>query len=108
MKDIEQYQKISVLHCVYQLIASADGSIDEERDEAAINLALSELGLTSIYSWDSAQQLNPHDCFLHVASLNHSDRQLFQTLLYSIANMGGNNAFRLTCAKHIIQLCVAE
>jgi hypothetical protein len=108
MKNIEMFQKLSVLHCVYQMIASADGHIDEDRDVTAIELALSELGLNSVYSWDSALTLNPNDCFTHIAALNGDEKLLFRSLLLSIADMGGNTAFRTTCTKHIIQLCMAE
>ena len=38
MKTIEMIQKLSILHCMYQMIASADGAIDEERDQAAIEI----------------------------------------------------------------------
>jgi len=104
MKDIEMIQKLAVLHCVYQMIASADGSVDEGRDQAAIDFALSELGLTSSYSWNSALQLNTNDCFIHVSNLNNENKQLCRNLLLEIANMGGNTFFRTTCAKHILQL----
>jgi hypothetical protein len=107
MKSIEMIQKLSVLHCVYQTIASADGSIDAERDNEAIDFALSELGLGSAYSWNSALQLNPHDCFLHVSGLSDDDKRLFKTLLLTIAGMGGNKLFRTNCANHIFQLCKA-
>lgn len=103
MKDIEMIQKLSVLHCLYQMIASADGAIDEERDQAAINVALSEVDLT-FNSWDRALRLNPHDCFIHLSSLNDDDKQLFTTLLLKIAEMGGNTFFRVSCANHILQL----
>ena len=105
MKNIEQIQKLSILHCVYQLIASADGNIDEERDNNAIDLALCELGLSSVYSWDSALKLNPHDCFFHVSLLNDNNKKLFRALLLKIANMDGNTTFRITCANHLFQLC---
>jgi hypothetical protein len=108
MKNIEMFQKLSVLHCVYQLIGSAEGNIDEDRDGEAIELALSELGLTSIYSWDSALKLNPHDCFTHIAGMEDTDKALFRALMFSITDMGGSKALRMTCAKHIIQLCMAE
>lgn len=104
MKNIEMTQKLAVLHSVYQLIASADGSIDEDRDKAAIDLSLTELGLTSIYSWDSALQLNPHDCFFHISNLGDNDKQLFRALLLKIVDMGGSKKYRTTCAKHIMQL----
>jgi len=105
MKNIEMIQKLSVLHCVYQLIASADGSVDEERDQPAIDLASSELGITSVYSWDSALQLSPYDCFIHVAGLNDADKQLFRNLLLRVTEMGGNTFLRTTCANHLFQLC---
>ena len=105
MKSIEMIQKLAILHCVYQLIASADGNIDEERDNTAIDLALSELGLTSVYSWDSALKLNPHDCFFHASTLNNDDKLSFRALLLKIASMGGNTTLRITCANHLIQLC---
>lgn len=104
MKNIEQIQKLSVLHCVYQTIASADGSIVEERDHAAIAFALSELGLTSDYSWNSALQMHPNDCFIHVSNLSYDNKQLFRVLLLKIADMGGNQLFRINCANHILQL----
>lgn len=104
MKNIEKIQKLSVLHCVYQMIASADGSIEEERDEAAISLALSEVDLAA-YSWHSALQLNPHDCFIHLHSLNDCDKEKFRVLLMRIAQMGGHEEFRISCANHLFQLC---
>ncbi|MFT3753838.1 MAG: hypothetical protein QM800_13495 [Paludibacter sp.] len=105
MKDIEYIHKLSVLHCVYQLIASADGQIDEERDEAAIDLALSELGFNSVYMWDSALKLNPHDCFWHVSTLNDAEKQLVKNLFLKIVEMGGNTNLRRTCANHLFQFC---
>ena len=97
-------QKLSVLHCVYQTIASADGSIEIDRDYDAIEFALSETGLSSDYYWNSALQMNPHDCFIHVSTLNDNDKQSFRNLLLRIAEMGGNKLFRINCANHIIQL----
>ncbi len=96
-------KKLSVLHCLYQMIASADGTIDEERDQPAIEIALSELDLP-FNCWDSALRLNPHDCFIHLSSLNDNDKQLFRNLLLRIADMGGNTFFRISCANHIFQL----
>ena len=103
MKTIEMIQKLSILHCLYQMIASADGVIDEERDQAAIEIALSESDLP-INCWDRALRLNPHDCFIHVSTLNDDDNQQFKSLLLKIADMGGNNFFRVSCANHIFQL----
>lgn len=105
MKELEDIQKLAILHCVYQLIASADGSIEDERDLPAIDFALSELGVTSAYSWNSALQLNPYDCFTHVAGLNDDNKQLFWELLFVVTTMGGNETLRITCAKHLLQLC---
>lgn len=107
MKDLEMIQKLSILHCVYQTIASADGNIEPERDNETIEFALTELGLTSVYSWDSALKLNPHDCFTHLFSLNETNKQQFKTLLSAVAGMGGNTLFRTNCANHIVQLCQA-
>lgn len=104
MKNLEMIQKIAILHCVYQMIASADGSIMEQRDRSAIDYALTELGLTSGYSWDTALQQNPHDCFFHVGTLNDSDKQLFRLMMLEIADMGGNAFLRTSCANHIFQL----
>jgi len=101
---MEEIQKLSVLHCVYQEIASADGSIVEERDMAAINFVLSELGLSSPYSWDMAVQMNPHDCFFHASGLSDIEKKIVRSLMLRVAQMGGNTEFRITCAKHILQL----
>jgi len=105
MRELEQIQKLAVLHCVFQTIASAEGGIDEERDYEAISFALSELGFNSIYSWDAALKLDPHDSFIHIASLSESDKLKFRELLLTIANMGGNVDVRITCAQHLFQLC---
>ena len=104
MKDIEMIQKISVLHCVYQMIASADGSIVDERDQHAIDFALAELGLSSDYYWDTALQQNPHDCFSHVSGLNVNNKKAFRSLMLEITKMGGNEFLRTSCANHIFQL----
>jgi len=103
MKNMEEIQKLSVLHCVYQEIASADGSIVEERDLAAINYALSELDLSSLYSWDMALQMNPHDCFSHASGLCDNDKKLVRNMLLKVTQMGGNTDSRMICAKHILQ-----
>ena len=105
MKDIELIQKLSVLHCVFQLIASADGRIDEERDADAIKLALAALGLQSVHYWDMALQQNPHDSFIHVSTLDENDKTMFKNMMLTIAEMGGNTEFRESCAMHLFQLC---
>jgi len=97
-------QKLSVLHCVYQTIASADGSIDDERDKVAIQFVLDELGLTSDYYWNSGMQMHPNDSFIHLSNLSKEEKLLFRNFLLSIAEMGGNRLFRINCANHIIQL----
>ncbi len=106
MKNIEMIQKLSVLHCIYQVIASADGKIDEERDHKALELALSELDISS-YSWSSALQLNPHDCFTHINMLSDVDKRKFRGLLLRIVEMGGNVELRTICANSLFQLCGA-
>ena len=83
MKNLELIQKLSILHCVYQVIASADGRVDEERDDAAIEYAIEELSL-SPYSWSSALQLNPYDCFTHVSGITDDEKKHFETLLLNI------------------------
>jgi hypothetical protein len=105
MKDIELIQKLSVLHCVFQLIASADGRIDEERDAAAIKLTLAALGLESVHYWDMALQQNPHDSFIHVSTLDENDKSSFRKVMLEVAVMGGNAEFRESCAMHLFQLC---
>jgi hypothetical protein len=105
MKNTELVQKLSILHCVFQLIASADGQIDEERDTDAIKSALAELGLQSVHFWDMALQQNPHDSFIHVSTLSENNKTIFKNMMLSIAEMGGNTEFRKSCAMHLFQLC---
>lgn len=105
MQNIEQTHKLSVLHCVFQLIASAEGNIDEDRDYQSIKLVLDTLNLNSIYYWDTALKLNPHDCFYHIAELDELNKNEFKKLMLKIAEMEGNIKLRVVCAKHIFQLC---
>lgn len=104
MGNLENIQKLSVLHCIYQSIASADGAIDEVRDQNAIEYALSELNLKDGDHWARALRLNPHDAFIHLSNISDSDKVLFRKLLQCISEMGGNITFRKNCANHIIQL----
>ncbi len=104
MKNLEIYQKISVLHCVYQTIASADGCVDEERDQLAIELSLTEVGFSDFSYWDRSLQLNPYDAFIHLSILSDADKHLFRSLLQQISEMGGNTLFRVNCAQYLIQL----
>ena len=104
MTHLEMIHKLSVLHCAYQLIASADGAIDEERDYPAIELVLNNLNI-SIHSWDSAMKMIPHDCFFHISTLSDNDKASFKTMMLQICEMGGNREFRINCAKSLFQLC---
>ena len=101
----EHIQKLAVLHCVYQTIASADGGVDEVRDHEAITLALKETGLESIYMWDAALKLDPHDCFIHIATLSANDKIEFKSLLNNVTEMGGSTELRKICVEHLFQLC---
>lgn len=56
-KDIEMIHKLSILHCVLQVIASADGGFVTERDQAAIDMALKELDLPVGFSLNGAFRL---------------------------------------------------
>ena len=105
MTEIEQTQKLSVLHCVYQLIASAEGNIHEERDYKSIKFALTELGFNSIHFWDAAIKLNPHDCFYYISTFEENNKKKFKNMLLKISEMEGNIKLRLLCANHISQLC---
>lgn len=105
MQHLQHIQKLAILHMVYQVIASADGAVDEERDADAIGQALDFTGFSSIYSWDEALRLDPNDCMLHISMLAEADFAAFCNLLFSISRMGGNTEFRDTCTKHLIQMC---
>lgn len=106
MKDLEMIQKLSVLHCILQVIASADGEYSEARDQEAIRLALVELDLPSGFSLNGALRLNPYDCFFHLSSLSDADREAFHKLMLSISGMAGNTAARTNCANYLVSLCV--
>lgn len=97
-------QKLSVLQCIYQMIASSDGNVVGSRDDNAINLALRELDLTTNFSWNMAIQIDPNEAFRQVSSINQSDKLKFKSLLLRIAEMGGNTIFRKNCANQIFQL----
>lgn len=106
MNQLSRIQQLSILHCVYQQIASADGSMDEERDFEAVKLAVETVGL-SLYDWKTGMQQNPHDSFFHLQSLSLEDKVIFRKLLFQIAEMGGHREFRITCAQHLFELCEA-
>ncbi len=105
MKHLEPHQKYAVLHCAFQVIASADGSIDEERDYEAISFLLAELGFSSVYAWDSALKINPHDAFYHVSMLDNDDKIAFKNMMLKISAMAGNEKLRKTCAESVFELC---
>lgn len=105
MTAIDYQQKLAVLHCAYQLIASADGDVDENRDYNAISMLLRELGFSSVHSWDSSLQLNPHDCFYHISTLSADYKLLFRELMLQVAHSGGNERLRQICAESLFELC---
>lgn len=105
MKQLDHIQKLAVLHCVFQTIASADGNVDEERDFEAISLALESVGLQSIHMWDAALKLDPHDCFYHISTMSTENKETFKKLINSVVCMGGNEQLRRTCAGHLLVLC---
>ena len=102
MENIEMNQKLAILQCVYQMIASSDGSVEPWRDNSAINYALNTLDLTSDFSWNVAIKLNPNESFKIVSKLNPLDQIEFRDLLYKIADMGGNTVYRRNCAQQIL------
>ena len=104
MKHLEIIQKQSVLHCAYQIIASADGKVDENRDYPAIELVLNTLDF-SIHSWDSAVKMIPHDCFFHISMLSLADQKDFAQLMMQVSEMGGNTSLRKICAESLFALC---
>lgn len=104
MSHFSHIQQLSILHCVYQQIVSADGTLDEIRDFEAVSLALETVGL-SLYDWQLGVQQNPHDSFLHLHGLSDEHTSVFKNLLLQIAEMGGHREFRITCANHLFELC---
>jgi hypothetical protein len=40
---------------------------------------LAELGFSSVYAWDSALKINPHDAFYHVSTLDN-EQKLFSKI----------------------------
>ncbi len=105
MQHLEIQHKYAILHCAFQVIASADGGIDEERDYEAISFLLTELGFSSVYAWDSALKINPHDAFYHVSMLDNDDKVAFKNMMLKISAMAGNEKLRKTCAESVFELC---
>lgn len=111
MTDISNFStldhplKLSFLHCVFQLIASAEGNIDEERDHEDIAFALKTTGNLSIHNWDAALRLNPHDCFYHIGTLSDELKIEFKQIIYQIAKNGTKPNLRKICADSLFELC---
>lgn len=108
MKDLDLSQKYAILHCAFQIIASAEGSIDENRDYQAIDILLDTLGFSSVHAWDKAVQLNPYDSFQIVSMLDNDNKSAFKNLMMEIVEIGGNTALRKTCALSVFTLCDFE
>ncbi len=95
--------KLAIMQCVYQMIASSDGAVVGWRDNEAINYLMTQLGLTSNFSWNAAINLNPHESFKLVGELDTFNQIQVRDLLYKISNMGGNTVYRKNCAQQIMQ-----
>lgn len=104
MQQLDLTHKMAVAHCAFQLIASAEGNMDEERDFSSIQLVLQTLNI-SIYLWDSAVKQNPHDCFFHVSEFSEANKTQFRELMYRLCEQGGNQNLRRICAESLFSLC---
>lgn len=105
MQHLEIQHKYAILNCAFQVIASADGSIDEDRDYEAISFLLAELCFSSVYAWDSALKINSHDAFYHVSTLDNEAKAVFKNMMLKISTMAGNEKLRKTCAESVFELC---
>lgn len=101
----EYHEKLALLHCAYQLIASAEGNIDEERDFECIELVLKKTGNLSIHNWDRATGLNPHDCFKIIDNTGFEAKTEFREIMTRLTQYGTNNTLRQICAESIFKLC---
>jgi hypothetical protein len=108
MNELELIQKQSVLQCVYQIIASADGELNEKRDLKAIDYAMEQIGIDDDAIWSKALSLNCYDAFTHLSQIPAEDKKSLKTTLLKIANMGGDTLTRRTCAEHICHLVGCE
>ncbi len=104
MKSFNIDQKYAVLHCVFQIVYSSFGNVDEERDEAIIDYSLTELGFGSIYAWDRASSLHPHDCFHHIALLNDAHKQQVRHFLIAIPSLSSQPETSAQCVEAIFVL----
>jgi len=100
-------QKLAVLTNVYQLIASADGSVNPIRDNSIIDTVSNVLGFKSKNAfnllWNGAIMSNPHEAFECVSKFSNSQKQQFKQLILTVANAGGNKIGRHNCAQQIFQ-----
>lgn len=109
MKNLKPNEQLAVLQLVYQLIVSADGSINAQRDDSEISLALRALGydkaLTMNYIgnalWNEAINFNPFEAFAIVSQLDGEAKQEFKKLLNTIAWSKGNRGNRIDIANQI-------
>lgn len=109
MKSLELEKQIAVLQLVYQLIVSADGCMNEQRDNVAIDFALSELGYkpeglggnVGNMIWNKATEANPFEAFSIVSHLDNNIKMKFKDMILRIAAMGGNKLFRQDIARQI-------
>ena len=108
MNNLDLLQKQAVLQCVYQVIASADGDIEENRDFEAIEYVMNLLEVESINVWEKALSLNCYDAFTHLSQIPTEDKKALKTTLLKIAEMGGDTLTRRTCAEHICHLVGCE
>lgn len=67
-------QKLSVLQCIYQMIASSDGNVVDSRDDRAIDFARREIDLTTNFSWNMAIKIDPNEAFRQVSTISLSDK----------------------------------
>ena len=107
MENLEMIQKLAVLTNVYQLIASADGSVKPERDNATIDAVSKVLGFTSKTAfnllWNAAIMSNPHEAFECVSKFSRAQKIEFSRLIILVVNGGGNKTGRSNCAQQIFQ-----
>lgn len=103
--DCVYHEKLALLHCAYQLIASAEGNIDEERDFESISFVLKRTGNLSIHNWDRAVGLNPHDCFKIIEHTGSEAKIEFREIMNQLAHYGTNSRLKEICAESLYKLC---
>ena len=110
--DLNEKEKLALLQLIYQLIISAEGDINEYRDNASIDYALYSLGYSPKYPstrllgnelWRKAiQEMNPYEAFDIIRNLNPAIKRLVKKLLEYIANINGNKYARLDILRQIL------